>query len=132
MIYSREYTPERIIKLEENEIFVFGSNLAGLHQGGAARFAYTHFGAVWGEGVGLYGQSYAIPTMQGDVETLKPYVEDFIDFAKTHPELKFFVTPIGCGIAGFIPEAVAPLFKNAFDIENIILPKRFVELISRM
>ena len=81
-MYSREYTPERISELKENEIFVFGSNLAGVHGGGAARFAYERFGAVWGEGVGLHGQTYAIPTMQGGVETIRPYVDDFIRFAK--------------------------------------------------
>ena len=70
-MYDREYTPERISELKENEIFVFGSNLAGAHGGGAARFAYERFGAVWGEGMGLNGQTYAIPTMQGGVETIK-------------------------------------------------------------
>ena len=91
-MYSREYTPERISELKENEIFVFGSNLEGEHGGGAARFAFERFGAVWGEGVGLHGQTYAIPTMQGGVETIKPYVDDFISFAKEHAELTFFVT----------------------------------------
>ena len=100
-MYNREYTSERIIRLEPNEIFVFGSNLAGAHGGGAARIALDCFGAVWGQGVGLQGQSYAIPTMQGGVETIKPYVDEFIDFARQHLELKFLVTRIGCGIAGF-------------------------------
>ena len=70
-MYDREYTPDRISELEENEIFVFGSNLAGAHGGGAAWLAYERFGAVWGKGVGLHGQTYAIPTMQGGVETIK-------------------------------------------------------------
>ena len=126
-MYSREYTPERISELKENEIFVFGSNLEGEHGGGAARFAFERFGAVWGEGVGLHGQTYAIPTMQGGVETIKPYVDDFISFAKEHAELTFFVTRIGCGIAGFRDEEIAPLFKDAIDVENIILPKEFVD-----
>ena len=69
------FTPERITSLRADEIFVFGSNLAGMHGGGAARVAYERFGAVWGCGVGLQGQSYAIPTMQGGVETIKPYVD---------------------------------------------------------
>ena len=81
MIYNRKFTPERIVSLAENEIFVFGSNLAGAHGGGAARIAYDKFGAVWGNGVGIQGQSYAIPTMQGGVETIKPYVDEFILFA---------------------------------------------------
>ena len=69
-MYNRAYTPDRISELKENEIFVFGSNLAGAHGGGAARLAYNKFDAVWGEGVGLHGQTYAIPTMQGGVETI--------------------------------------------------------------
>ena len=122
----KEYTPERISKLKPNEIFVFGSNLAGMHGGGAAWIAYERFGAIMGQGVGLQGQSYAIPTMQGGVETIKPYVDEFIDFAKQHPEMKFFVTKIGCGIAGFMIDDIAPLFYHAIDCENIILPKEFV------
>ena len=121
-MYNREYTSERIIRLEPNEIFVFGSNLAGAHGGGAARIALDFFGAVWGQGVGLQGQSYAIPTMQGGVETIKPYVDEFIDFARLHPELKFLVTRIGCGIAGFRDEEIAPLFTAAIEVENVILP----------
>ena len=129
-MYNRRYTPERISDLKENEIFVFGSNLAGAHGGGAARLAYNRFGAVWGEGVGLHGQTYAIPTMQGGVETIKPYVDDFIRFAKEHSQLTFLVTRIGCGIAGFRDEEIAPLFTDAIDVENIILPKEFIENIS--
>ncbi len=129
-MYNREFTPGMISALKENEIFVFGSNLGGMHGGGAARAAYNRFGAVWGQGVGLQGQSYAIPTMQGGVETIKPYVDEFIEFAQTHPELKFLVTRIGCGIAGFRDEQIAPLFAAAIDKENIILPKEFVEAIE--
>lgn len=131
MMYSREYTPDRITELKPNEIFVFGSNLAGSHGGGEARLAYNRFGAIWGQGVGLQGQSYAIPTMQGGVETIKPYVDEFIEFAKQHPEYKFLVTRIGCGIAGFKDEEIAPLFARAYDIQNIILPKEFVEVMRR-
>lgn len=76
-----KYTPERIRSLAEDEVFVFGSNLRGWHQGGAAKYAYDCFGAVWGQGIGMQGQSYAIPTMQGGVETIKPYVDEFISFA---------------------------------------------------
>ena len=126
-MYDREYTSERISELRENEIFVFGSNLAGAHGGGAAWLAYNRFGAVWGEGVGLHGRTYAIPTMQGGVDTIQPYVDDFILFAKEHRELTFLVTRIGCGIAGFRDEEIAPLFREAICVENIILPKEFVE-----
>lgn len=125
-----EYTPENIKTLKPNEIFVFGSNLAGAHAGGAARIAHRDFGAVWGQGVGLQGQSYAIPTMQAGVGTIVPYVEQFIEFAAAHPELKFYVTRIGCGIAGFSPDEIAPLFKNALGKPNIVLPRDFVQIIT--
>ena len=131
-MYDRDYTPERITSLKQNEIFVFGSNLAGAHGGGAARIAYKFFGAVYGQGVGLQGQSYAIPTMQGGVDTVKPYVDEFIKFASMHPEYRFLVTRIGCGIAGFKPDDMAPLFQEAIILENIILPKDFVEVIARL
>ena len=121
-MYNREYTPKRITELKPNEIFVFGSNLAGAHGGGAARLAYNRFGAIWGQGVGLQGQSYAIPTMQGGVETIRPYVDEFILFAKQHPELTFLVTRIGCGIAGFTDDEISPLFAEAHGVENIVLP----------
>jgi len=125
-MYNREYTPERISELKPNEIFVFGSNLSGSHGGGAARLAYDRFGAIWGQGVGLQGQSYGIPTMHGGVDAIKPYVDEFIEFAKVHPEYKFLVTKVGCGIAGFTTREMAPLFQDAIDVGNIILPKEFV------
>lgn len=129
-MYNRRFTSGMIIRLAENEIFVFGSNLEGCHGGGAACIAMEKFGAVWGQGVGLQGQCYAIPTMHGGVETIKPYVDDFIDFARNHGELTFLVTRIGCGIAGFTDEEIAPLFRDVIDIENVILPKEFVEIIE--
>ncbi|MBQ2194175.1 MAG: hypothetical protein II408_02265, partial [Bacteroidales bacterium] len=98
-----------IQELRPDEVFVFGSNLEGMHGGGAAYVAWRKFGAVIGQGVGLQGQSYAIPTMQGGVETIKPYVDEFIAFAKAHPERFFYVTRIGCGIAGFVDAEIAPL-----------------------
>ena len=78
-----------------------------------------------GQGVGLQGQSYAIPTMQGGVEKIRPYVEEFIQFAKENQNLTFLVTRIGCGIAGFTDEEIAPLFENAHNVENIVLPKNW-------
>ncbi len=122
-----DFTPEFITQLKADEVFVFGSNLAGMHGGGAAYVAFRQFGAVMGCGVGLRGQSYAIPTMQGGVETIKPYVDDFISFAKEHPELFFYVTRIGCGIAGFLDKEIAPLFKEAHGLENVCLPESFVK-----
>lgn len=123
------YTPERIGSLKDGEIFVFGSNLSGMHLGGAARAAHLYFGAIMGQGVGLQGQSYAIPTMQGGIETIEPYVDDFIRFAEEHSELFFYVTRIGCGIAGFKDEEIAPLFENAVRLNNVCLPKSFVDVL---
>jgi len=124
---AERITPSHIRQLAPNEVFVFGSNLEGMHAGGAARTAAEKFGAVMGQGVGLQGQSYAIPTMQGGVDTIKPYVDEFIEFAKAHPELKFLVTRIGCGIAGFKDSEIAPLFREALNVENIYLPKQFLK-----
>ncbi len=125
------FTPEMIRELAPNEIFVFGSNLGGFHGGGAARAAMNLFGAVWGQGVGLQGQSYAIPTMQGGVETIKPYVDEFIRFAQSRPDLYFYVTRIGCGIAGFIDEDIAPLFRDALALDNVALPKTFYDILTQ-
>ena len=119
---QKRVTPERITELGENEVFVFGSNLAGAHGGGAALLAYRKFGAIWGQGVGLQGQSYGIPTMHGGVDAIKPYVDEFIEFAKTRPDLTFLVTRVGCGIAGFTNEEISPLFVKAHEVENIVLP----------
>ena len=121
------YTPDKLSSLKPDEVFVFGSNLQGCHAGGAAHTAMKLFGAEWGKGVGLQGQSYAIPTMQGGVETIKPYVDEFIGFAKQHTELFFYVTKIGCGIAGFKDEEIAPLFADAQHVENICLPESFAK-----
>lgn len=120
-------TPEYITQLKPNEIFVFGSNLSGCHGGGAARIAYERFGAEWGVGVGRTGQCYAIPTMQGGIETIRPYVDQFIRYAEQHPELLFLVTRIGCGIAGFTDEQMAPLFAAARDMQHVALPQGWRE-----
>lgn len=128
-MYTR-FTPSNISTLNPSEVFVFGSNLAGHHAGGAARTAYRRFGATWGVGVGLEGQSYAIPTMHGGVDAIKPYVDQFIDFARANRHLTFLVTRIGCGIAGFDDKDIAPLFKGAINDENICLPEQFVRCIE--
>lgn len=124
-------TPNHITELKPNEIFVFGSNLQGYHGGGAARLAMNQWGAVWGQGTGLQGQTYAIPTMQGGIGTIRPYIDQFIKFAQNDPERTFLVTEIGCGIAGFRPADIAPLFKNATNIPNIWLPQRFWEILQK-
>lgn len=126
------YSNDNITHLEPNEIFVFGSNLQGYHGAGAARMALDKFGAVWGQGVGLQGQSYAIPTMEGGVETIKPYVDEFIDFAELHPEYQFLLTRVGCGIAGFTDEEIAPLFGEALKLENVIFPKAFIDIYEKL
>ncbi len=127
---KHKYTPFSINQLSADEIFVFGSNLQGQHAGGAARTAVDKFGAVWGQGVGLQGQCYAIPTMHGGPEAIAPYVDEFIRFAREHQELTFLVTRIGCGIAGYKDTQIAPLFKEALPLENVVLPKSFCAVIG--
>ncbi len=122
-------TPNNISRLAANEVFVFGSNEKGLHYRGAAKTAYERFGAVMGEGVGLHGMSYAIPSM-GGLTIMGEHVKDFCDFAKAHPEKHFFVTEIGCGIAGYNPSDVAPLFEDCLDLENVSLPSSFWECLQ--
>ena len=117
-------SPWMIVQLKPNEVFVFGSNVNGYHGGGAALTALQKFGAIWGQGEGLQGQSYGIPTMEG-IDSMKAAIERFILFAKEHRELIFLVTPIGCGIAGYKPEEVAPFSRSAIDLENVYLPESF-------
>ena len=129
-IRTEYVTPDRITRLEPDEIFVFGSNLAGHHGGGAARQA-MEWGARWGQGSGLQGQTYAIPTMFEEADEIRPYVDEFIRFAREHPEKHFLVTEIGCGIAGFSPEEIAPLFPEAAEMENVRLPRRLRQVLAR-
>lgn len=128
-ISGMKFTPKNITELGQDDIFVFGSNLGGNHAGGAARVARQKFGAIQGQGVGLQGQSYAIPTMHGGVETIKPYVDEFIEFASKCDQNTFYVTRIGCGIAGFKDEEIAPLFKDALKLYNVRLPESFVRIL---
>ena len=109
----------------KKEIFVFGSNLAGRHGKGAALTAYRNYGAIYGQGIGIQGNSYAIPTKDEQIQTLplhkiKKYVEQFIKFAKLNPDMIFKVTAIGTGLAGYDEVDIAPMFNNAPD--NCILP----------
>lgn len=124
------FTPENITELKPNEIFVFGSNEAGIHGAGAARLAYEKFGAKYGNGCSLQGQSYAIPTKDENINTLplsriRAYVQAFILFATKHPDMTFYVTKIGCGLAGYEVSDIAPLFGIYNLPKNIILPKEF-------
>lgn len=128
-------TPIFIKKLSFGEIFVFGSNLSGFHGAGAAKKA-LEFGAIYGQATGLQGMTYAIPTKSEyirrtlSLEEIKPYVDDFIDYAEKTPEYTFLVTEIGCGLAGLKPNQVAPLFKNAINVNNINLPDSFWQVLT--
>ena len=128
------FTPDYIDRLLPNQIFVFGSNTLGYHTGGASGTARKKFGAVWGQTEGLQGQSYAIPVDFGkgirkDTE-VKASVEKFIEFAKQNESLFFFVTRIGCGIGGYRDEEMAQFFKQALEVNNICLPKSFVDALK--
>lgn len=99
------------------DIFVFGSNLAGIHGAGAAKFALHHHGAIYGNGIGLQGNSYAIPTKDHNIKTLpldyiEKRVKQFIQFATHHPQFTFYVTPIGCGLAGYKRAQIRPFFEG--------------------
>ncbi len=126
------YTPDQIEVLEPSEIFVFGSNNIGHHAGGAARQALEQFGAIQGQAEGIQGQSYAIPTIAFDgrpvtLDNIAASVETFMRFATDHPDLKFLVTKIGCGIAGWSEKAIGSVFQNRFIPPNVWLPESFVK-----
>jgi len=126
-------TPEFITALEPNQIFVFGSNERGVHGAGAAKMA-VKWGAVYGIGEGLKGQTYAIPTKDENIETLNledinNYIVNFVKFAKEHSHINFLVTEIGCGLAGLSPNQVAPMFKEASSLSNVYLPFRFWQIL---
>ena len=123
-------TPNWIEDLQEGQIFVFGSNEAGHHDGGAARIALEKFGAVYGQGRGLQGRSYAIPTMTDSLASIAHEVDEFIMFADSHPDMTFLVTRIGCGIAGWRVEDIAPLFARAYSLPNVYLPAEFWKVLS--
>lgn len=139
---KNKFIPKVINTLNKNEVFVFGSNIQGEHVGGAALFAAKTFGAENGKGFGLQGQSYAIPTCVRltdrtadirytapfeNVEQIKPFVAAFINDAARFNNLTFYVTKIGCGIAGFKVSEIAELFRPCLEMENVVLPKEFVE-----
>ncbi|MCQ2339860.1 MAG: hypothetical protein MJZ79_03660 [Paludibacteraceae bacterium] len=126
---SKRVSSDRINTLQDNEIFVFGSNKQGVHGGGAARYAMEHFGAEWGVGEGLTGQCYALPTMEGDA-SFRQAVKDFFNCAKQHPQKHFLVTAVGCGIAGYTVEQVALWFAHAVNHPNVYLPESFWKVIK--
>lgn len=103
--------------MRQGEIFVFGSNLAGVHGAGAARHAVLKHGATWAQGIGLQGYSYGIPTKDEKIQTMplaeiEPHVNDFLDFARGRPDLTFYITPIGCGLAGYKRADIRPMFAD--------------------
>ena len=124
-------SPETITILKDNEVFVFGSNMKGNHIGGAAKQA-LQWGAKMGKEFGHYGQTFAIPTMGLPLTGIKNYVHHFIDIAYGNDDLDYLVTEVGCGIAGYWPEEIAPMFIRAKGVDNIYLPKRFVNILKDM
>lgn len=135
MNWEDRITPEKITELAPNEVFVFGSNLAGRHGKGAAKDA-LRFGAMLGISVGLCGKTYAIPTKDRNIKTLQldsvcQYVYSFLFHAKCTPEATYLVTPVGTGLANYTPEEIAPLFQAAINIPNIHLPKSFWQVLLR-
>jgi hypothetical protein len=131
------YTPENIETLGEDEVFVFGSNLAGVHGAGAARLAHKKFGYPMGMGHGPnYPMTcYAIPTKDRNIETLpiehiRVYVDELRLFTIMRPDRTFLITQLGCGLAGYTPADIAPLFKDYMDRPNVTLPKSFVEVLQ--
>ena len=124
-VNANRVTPSNITSLGHGEIFVFGSNVGGFHDGGAAAFACRNFGAVYGNPEGPQGQCYAIPTVGNTIVDIYAKVVDFIHYAMAHPDLTFLVTPIGCGIAGYHPREIAPMFARARNVNNIHLPAVF-------
>ena len=133
-LYGDRITPENITSLKPNEIFVFGSNLSGRHGKGAAKTA-LQWGAIYGMKKGLQGQTYAIPTVNADItdklplDTIKYFVDAFIHTAQQTPDLLFLVTKIGCGLAGWTIEDIAPLFRECRNVSNVYLPEEFWDVI---
>jgi len=130
IINGHRVASDRIAELGDGEVFVFGSNMQGAHGGGAAWFAHKRFGAEWGVGEGLTGRTYALPTMEGEA-SMAAAVARFTECARQHPGLTFLVTAVGCGIAGYTPADVAPLFREAAGLENVFLPQCFWDVLVR-
>jgi hypothetical protein len=132
-----KYTPDPIPVIGVNQIFCFGSNEGGIHGAGAAKLAYEELGAKLGQGFGLAGRSYAIPTKSRKLETLPlkrigDYIAIFYYDAESYPQYEFLVTKIGCGLAGYKPEEIAPLFITEMPQvpSNVVLPEEFVNVIN--
>ena len=130
-----KFTDDDITSLEKNQVFVFGSNESGRHGKGAAKTAMK-WGAVYGHAEGLQGNTYALPTVNASISKplkitkIKVYVDNFLEVAKSRPDLEFLVTEVGCGLAGLSVKEVAPLFKEALNISNVVLPRKFYRKIA--
>lgn len=138
MDYSNRITPEPITVLQSNEVFVFGSNLLGIHGAGAALTAWKSFNAEWGKGTGATGQCYALPTkntltMILPLDTIYQFVRFFLNYAELNKDKTFLVTKIGCGYAGYTPDNIAPLFRKVIQspdsFQNVHLPIEFWEIL---
>ena len=134
---SKKFTPDYIDSLKPDQVFVFGSNLIGYHSGGASMMAMQRFGAVWGQAEGPQGQCYAIPVdIRGEAIDnvsiyMKRHIDRFISYAKSHKNKIFLVLKVGCGAAGFDEEFMAPFFKEVLEMDNVCLPKSFVEILQK-
>lgn len=130
-----KFTPDNITELGKNQIFTFGSNESGIHGAGAALLAKEKFGAKYGVGFGLQGQSFAIPSKNWsiqalDLEVINFYVSRFIAFAKARPDFEFLITRIGCGLANLGPKDIAPMFRSAINLPNCVLPRDFCSVLG--
>ncbi|HEY9276502.1 MAG TPA: hypothetical protein VIO63_05065 [Candidatus Nanopelagicaceae bacterium] len=130
-----KFTPDKITKLKKNQVFVFGSNEAGIHGAGAAKLAEEKFGAIRGMGYGLQGKSFGIPTKDTFIRTLpldkiEFYIYSFLTEVMEYPDTEFLVTKIGCGLAGYSENEIANLFKGKFIPENVTLPESFFNIIN--
>jgi hypothetical protein len=130
-----KYTPENIQSLEPNQIICFGANEAGRHGAGLAKLAKNKFGARYGVGRGLQGNSYALPTKDFEINTLPLYdieqnIKEFLDFAGENPHYEFYMTLIGCGLANYTPDQIGPLFGKFPIPSNVILPLQFTQFVK--
>ena len=130
-MYNREFTPEKVSHLNDNEILVFGTNPEGNHSSRAALYAVNNFGAKMGVSEGISGQSYALPVHKHRRHKMVNAVKRFIQYARENQNMKFLVLPIGCGAAGMDPAFVALMFRGAVDLQNVLLPKLFVDELNK-
>lgn len=134
MDYTKRISSDNITRVAPNEVFVFGSNEGGKHGKGAAKTALG-WGAKWGQASGLQGKTYGIPTKDSSVrkvlsvDQITKYVDEFVEFAKSRQDLTFLVSEVGCGLAGYSPKDIAPLFHGAVKLDNVHLPRRFWRVI---